>query len=81
MDIRLELIYKKISGIITDEVKRCLENSDFNADDIAQTTAILALSEIQEVIQNDEYDDFEVVERIVCIFEKYKISAGVRHDF
>lgn len=85
MDIRLELIYKElsegISGIVGDEVKRCLEKSDFDVNGIAQTTAVSALSEIQEIVQNDEYDDFEIVEKIVCVFEKYKISVGTCHDF
>ena len=26
-------------------------------------------------------NDFDVVEEIVCIFEKYNIDAGGRHDF
>ena len=42
---------------------------------------LTALSEIRCVIQNDTLSDFETVERIICIFEKYNINAGVRHDF
>lgn len=58
-----------------------LEDIDINADKIADTTAINALSEIRNVIENNDISDFDAVEQIVCIFEKYKISAGVRHDF
>lgn len=29
----------------------------------------------------DIEDDFDVVEKIVCIFEKYNIDAGGRHNF
>lgn len=39
------------------------------------------LDEIVKVIRNDDIDDFFAVEEIVCIFEKYGISAGTRHDF
>ena len=81
MSIMLELIYKELSGTMNDALRQVLRDTKLDFNEIAQTKAISALSEIQEVIQNDEYDDFEVVERIVCIFEKYKISAGVRHDF
>ena len=81
MSIMLELIYKELSGTMNDALRQVLRDTKLDFNEIAQTKAISALSEIQEVIQNDEYDDFEVVERIVCIFEKHKISAGVRHDF
>lgn len=38
------------------------------------------LSEVQEVLQSNK-EDFEVVEEIVVIFQKYNISVGGRHDF
>lgn len=77
MDIRLELL----TSTITDFVKDYLNCADFDINKIAQTTAIAALSEIQKVLQNYEYDDFEIVEQIVCIFEKYNLNCGVCHDF
>ena len=54
---------------------------EINADEIADSVAIKALDEIKSLICNDELDDFDVVEKIVCIFEKYNIDAGIRHDF
>lgn len=54
---------------------------DIDADEIADTTAIKALSEIQQVLYADELDDFEMVEEIVLIFEKYNLDAGSCHDF
>ena len=39
------------------------------------------LSEIQKVIKNEAYSDFEAIEEIVCIFEKYDIDFGNCHDF
>ena len=43
--------------------------------------AIKALSEIKSIINNKEKEDFEAVEKIVCVFEKYNIDRGGRHDF
>lgn len=77
MNIKLELL----SNAISDMVMRRLGSINIDADKIANTTAINALSEIQKVIKNDDISDFDAVEEIVCIFEKYKISAGIRHDF
>ena len=77
MNIKLELLSNSISDIVMQR----LENIDIDADKIADTTAINALSEIQNVIQNDDISDFDAMEQIVCIFEKYKISVGTRHDF
>lgn len=77
MNIKLELL----SGSISDTVIQRLKEIDIDADKIADTAAISALSEIQNIIQNDDVSDFDAVEQIVCIFEKYKISAEIRHDF
>ncbi len=77
MNIKLELL----SNTISDIVMQRLGDIDIDADKIADTIAINALSEIQKVIQNEDISDFDAIEEIVCIFEKYKISAGVRHDF
>ncbi len=77
MNIKLELLKKYISDYINNN----LENFEIDAYQIADTTAIQMLSEIQNVIQNESYSDFDAVEEIVCIFEKYNIDFGFRHDF
>lgn len=77
MNIKLELL----KGFISDIIMQRLEDINIDADKIADTTAINALAEIQNVIQNEAISDFDAVEQIVCIFEKYKISTGIRHDF
>ena len=77
MNIKLELLRKHIS----DFVKHQIEDFEIDASEIADTTAIQILSEIQNVIREENYSDFEVVEEIVCIFEKYNIDAGYRRDF
>ncbi len=77
MNIKLELL----SNSIWDIVMQRLEDISIDADKIADTVATNALSEIQNVIQNDDISDFEAIEQIVCIFDKYKITTGARHDF
>ncbi len=53
---------------------------EFDANEIVNSKAIEILQEIQKVIQSD-MDDFEMVEEIVCIFERNKIDADSCHDF
>ena len=77
MNIKLEIF----GGCIKDAVLSAIRYKDINADDIVDTTAIKILDEIKSVINNTEIeDDYEVVEQIVLIFEKYNIDAGMRHD-
>lgn len=77
MNIKLELLKPHIIDFITNRI----EAFDIDASQIADSTATKALSEIQKVIQNEDYSDFDAVEKIVCIFEKYHIDSGCRHDF
>ena len=77
MKIKTELLKKYISDSINNQII----DLEINADEIADTVAIKILSEIQDIIKNDYYSDFEIVERIVYIFEKYKIDFGNCHDF
>ena len=76
MNIKLELLKESIHDIIDSR----LADIVINADEIADTTAIKALSEIQNILASD-LDDFEIVEKIVCVFEKYNLNAGGCHDF
>lgn len=77
MHIKLELLKNEITDLILNNI----DNIEIDADNIADSKAISALSEIQCVIQNDDISDFDIVEEIIKIFEKYNISAGSRHDF
>ena len=75
-NVKLELLKDAVIDVIT-------ENIDFlgiDPDDIVDTKATKMLGEIQQVLVNKE-NDFEIVEDIVCIFEKYNVSAGTCHDF
>lgn len=77
MNIKIELLINCISDLIKSRIK----DLDIDASKIADTTATQTLYEIQKVIKDKEYSDFDVVEKIVCIFEKYNIESGSRHDF
>ncbi|MBP3337362.1 MAG: hypothetical protein J6L59_03020 [Clostridia bacterium] len=77
MNIKLELVKKFLCNYIT----TFLDDIDFDVDAVADTTAILALSEIQKAIQNPNLSDFEVIEEIFATFRKYKLDFGSRHDF
>lgn len=77
MNVKIELLKNHIVDFINSHI----EDFEINADEIADTVAITMLSKIQEIIQNEELSDFEVVEQIVCLFEKYHLNFGGRHDF
>ena len=78
MDIKLDIF----AGAVSDAINSAMQYIHIDTDDVINSVALTALNEIQSVIQNTEIvDDFDVVEEIVCIFEKYNINAGWRHDF
>lgn len=86
MKLKYELLANAAAEAVYEKIKifAAFDGSDelnISADEIVNTTAIKALSEIQEIVQNDDISDFDAMEQIVCVFEKYKISAGPRHDF
>ena len=77
VNIKLDLLKREISNLIANR----LGELNIDADKIANTSAINALSEISCVIQNDKLSDFDAIEMIICILEKYNIQTGSRHDF
>ena len=77
MDIKLQLLRNHIA----DFIDKKFEDFEIDANSVADSVAILMLSEIQSIIINENNSDFEVVEKIVCVFEKYGINFGNRHDF
>ncbi len=77
MNIKVELLKNYISDFLNNN----LEDFEIDASKIADTTAVQALSEIQKVIKNESYSDFEAKEEIVGIFEKYNIDFGNCHEF
>ncbi len=77
MHLKLELL----KWAVFDAVAEGLEHAEIDADEIADTTAIMALAEIQEIIKDEKKTDFEIVDEIVNVFAKYKIDFGICHDF
>ena len=64
MNIKIELL--KIH--IADYIISSLNDLEIDASQIADTTATQMLSEIQKVIGNKKYSDFDAIEKIICIF-------------
>lgn len=81
MDIKLELLSNSISKTISELVMRNLDRLNITADQIPDTMATTMLAEIQKIIQDETITDFDAIEMIVCLFEKYGVDAGFRHDF
>ena len=77
----MNIIHELLKIYISDYIDNNLEDFEIGASQFVGTTAIRILSEIQNVIKNECYSDFEAIEEIVCIFEKYNIDFGFRHDF
>ena len=76
-----KLSFELLADDIAELIKMRLRDIEVDAEPIIESKSVSALSEIQQVIQNDVLSDFEMVEEIVCIFEKYNIDAGGCHDF
>lgn len=77
MNIKTELL----KNHITDYINNSIRDFEIDADEITDTIAIRMLAEIQHIIKNDAYSDFETIEEIMRVFEKYNIDFGSRHDF
>ena len=76
-DIKLELLKSEIADIVISKIGKL----DIDADKIADTVAISMLQEILSVIKDDTLSDFDMVDRIVTVFENKNISTGNCHDF
>lgn len=76
MNINVELLKEWVA----DHIVNNMEDFEIDADKIADSTAIKALSEIQQILKSDDYDE-EVVEKIVSVFEKYHLDFGSCHDY
>lgn len=77
MDIKVELLKEYVS----DYINQRIDDFEIDADKIAESTAIKILREISNVLKNGHYDDIDMIEEIVCIFEKYGLDTGGCHDY
>lgn len=78
MNETIELMNAEIESIVQKHIADIILQSD--------NLCAKALKEIQVVLKNGNIvdgnkSDFEIVEDIVCIFEKYHLNAGGCHDF
>lgn len=72
MNIKTELLKEYIADYINNHI----EDFEIDANKITNTVAINILAEIQKIIKNNNYSDFEMIEEIVKVFEKYKLDFG-----
>lgn len=56
-------------------IKEILTDSNFDYQKIIQDNAILALSEIKKIVFNEELSDFQVIENILLVLNKYSLSV------
>ena len=76
-DLKLEVF----SWAIADAINSAIKYVHIDTDAI-HSVAFTVLNEIKVILADENIeDDFDVVEEILCVFEKYNISAGGRHDF
>lgn len=77
MNIKTELL----KNYIIDYINSNIQDFEIDANTIIDTSATNMIFEIQQIIKNDSYSDFEIVEKIVSVFEKYNVDFGSCHDF
>ena len=77
MKIKTELL----KSCISDYINNNIDDFEIDADKITDSVALGILSEIQEILKNCSYSDFEAIEKITEVFEKNNIDYGNRHDF
>lgn len=77
MDIRLDILKAYVAECVTTN----FDKIGIDADEIVSTKATEMLAEILVIIRNEKLTDFEVVEKIVNIFENNNIRCFGRHDF
>ncbi len=78
MDMKLEIF----ASVVSDAVKNAIEYIDINTDEVVNSSALVVLEEIKSVIVDEKIeDDFDMVEQIVKVLERYNIDTGFRHDF
>lgn len=74
-DILIELLSKQKIMIGFDNLKT------ENPKEIVETVCYKTIQKIREVLDNDELNDFECIERIVSLLEEIGSDGGSRHDF
>ena len=77
MEIAKQLICSKIGALMVDQID--IHQLDFEK--IAQQQAVYILEQIQQVILQSDWTDFEQIDAIVDIFYANGLDVGGCHDF
>ena len=78
MNLCLELISKEIA----ETVYTALKTYDFlNISQDIELTAVTILTQIRDVIADDNLSDFDAIEEIINILDRNNLYTGTRHDF
>ena len=72
MKIKVELL----KGFIADVVANQVEDFEIDPTRIADTKAIMMLSEIQAILQNNNLTEFDALEEIGKIFAENRVDSG-----
>ena len=77
MEIAKQLICSKIGALMVDQID--IHQLDFEK--IAQQQAVYILEQIQQVILQSDWTDFEQIDAIVDILYANGLDVGGCHDF
>ena len=76
MNVKVELLKEYVADFINQNI----QDFEIDADKIADSLATKIIKEISDVLKNETYDDTDIVEEIVTIFEKHGIDTGACHN-
>ena len=71
----------EIQTVLLEKMKHNCEELLQSLKEYESNAEMFCLKEIQAVIKDSRIDDFDAVEEIVSILNKYGWSTGSRHDF
>ena len=77
----MTIITDLIKGHVCDIIQSEIVAFEIDEESIVNTKAIEILTEIQEILKISGDSDFDTVEKIVAVFDKYKLDVGGCHDF
>lgn len=70
-----------VRALEKEQIAVTFTNASWNAGKVGEMLALQALSEIRDVLNDDDLSDFDCVEKIVVILEAFGSNGGARHDF
>jgi len=76
-------LYKEILTELLkkEEINIVFQNFTTSVTEIIENECYKTLQEIKAIIEDNSLNDFECVEKIVCVFESIGSDGGNRHDF